>query len=143
MGGLLACVLAAFINPLNLKEPDVSDTYYALAGNLHYQKDYDLARQAYWHAVSLDPSNSAAWNDLSALYFSTRDFTSALDCLDKAAQADRYYAEKYEAARNVVMQNLPVPLSFTFMDGEDMDDFIEYVKVFRTKRVRARAFFLF
>lgn len=129
--GLLACILMSFFNPLNLKEPDLSESYYALALNLHYQKDYDFAEQFYSYALAINPSNSGAWNDLSAVYFSTQDFTKALDCLNKAAQEDDYYEGKYEMALNIVAEGQPIPLSFTFMDGEDMDDYNAYVNVFR------------
>lgn len=128
---MLLFIIASFINPLNLKEPNMSETYYAIADNLHHQKDYDLAEQAYRHALSIDPSNSEAWNDLSALYFSKQDRTSALDCLKNAADADDYYASKYEMARNIVTQGLAIPSSYTTMYGDDDNDIKEYTKAFR------------
>ncbi|MBF0504166.1 MAG: glycosyltransferase family 39 protein [Candidatus Omnitrophica bacterium] len=132
VGVFLACVLASFINPLNLKEPDVSETYYSLADNLFRQKDYGLSQQFYQRALALNPFNSSAWNGLSSVYFLKRDFTNALYCLGKAAETDGHFAEKYILARNVVLQGLPVPLSLISLNEGDVDsDDDEYVKTFQ------------
>ena len=130
-GVFLICVMASLINPLNLKEPDVSEAYYSVADNLYRQKDDDMAQQAYQHALALNPSNSDAWNGLSSIYFSRHDLTNALNCLSRAADADPYYTEKYNSARQVVRQGLPIPFALISIDAEEDSDVDEYVEVFR------------
>ena len=129
MGVVLVCVLASFINPLNLSQPNMSEACYSLADNLYRQKDYELAQQTYRHTLILDPSNSDAWNGLSCVYFIKHDFTNALNSLSKAAD-DPYYVQKYKMARNVVMQGLRIPFLFISIDPEYDSDEYEYTETF-------------
>jgi tetratricopeptide (TPR) repeat protein/transglutaminase-like putative cysteine protease len=76
-------------------------------------KDYASAITALKHAVSLDPTFSRAWIELSTVYYAgTREVNSALNALQKAVEADPKQVVPYKI------------LAFTYMGLGRRDDAI-------------------
>lgn len=60
-----------------------ADAYYALGRYLHGSRRYDEARNAYEHALQLDPRHARAGNALAVLYAETGDLQRATEFMQK------------------------------------------------------------
>jgi hydroxyacylglutathione hydrolase len=59
--------------------------YYYLHGNILFRmKDYDSARKQYLAAIQTNPKHGEAYNNLANLYYMSRRYDEALDCLGQS-----------------------------------------------------------
>ena len=59
--------------------------YYYLHGNILFRmKDYENARKQYLAAIQADPKHGEAYNNLANLYYMSRRYDEALDCLSQS-----------------------------------------------------------
>lgn len=85
------CLLNAvsFANPLEIKPPDHSQTYYAIAKNFHARGMPQEAINYYERALNLNPRNVSAWNDLGVVFLNLKDCARATVYFEKALSINR------------------------------------------------------
>lgn len=68
---------------------DKSKAFNALGLAFFYQKNYDQAISSYQQATQVDDTNDDAWFNLGKAYGEKKDFSSAVDALQKAVNLNR------------------------------------------------------
>lgn len=62
--------------------------YFYLHGNILFRmKDYDNARKQYLAAIQINPKHGEAYNNLANLYYMSRRYDEALDCLSQSVSS--------------------------------------------------------
>ena len=78
----------SFYNPLDIKVPDLSETYYALGKNYYFLGENEKAKELYISSLSLNPKEGSVYNDLGLVYRNAGDHKKALKYFKKAIELD-------------------------------------------------------
>lgn len=80
-------VIKSRLNEPVFKEESLPADFCYIHGNVFFKlKRYQEAFQQYIEAIKIDPKHGNAYNNLANLYFMSKDYQKALDCLNQAEQ---------------------------------------------------------
>lgn len=88
VAALAVLVLASYYNPLDLKNPDVSETYYGIAKNYAMRSQFASAVDFFKWTIKVNPKNISAYNDLGVLLMNLKDYQGALSYFNQAMAID-------------------------------------------------------